>query len=463
MKKIYKLGLSLAAILLASTVQAVDFKLPKYETFKLDNGLTVYLLEQHEVPLIDVVVVVKTGAVQDSIAGLAAMTADSLLLGTENLAKSQFEQKLDYLGAQISSGASLEYSYVSLSMAKVDQDVLLPILRDVLIKPAMNIEEFDKHKTRYLAQLEQQKESPKQVIKNYFNQLLYAEHPYANWVDGTTGSVTSIDQTAVKQFHQSWYKPNNSAVVVSGDFESKKMKSALKKLFSVWKGKAPAFKLEQNLPTVEKAKVLLINKSDANESTFMIGGPGIKFSNPDSTALSVINTVLGARFTSWLNDELRVNSGLTYGAGSRFDSKLVGGSFYISTFTKTETTNEAMDLALATYARLWEQGIDEQTLASAKAYVKGLFPTDYETSGNLSWLLAQMFIYGFDESYINDFSERVNSLDLERSKQLIKQYFPKENLQFVVVGKADEIRDKLMKYGELSETDIKSAEATSAK
>jgi zinc protease len=458
MKRIYKLALSLAAMVLVNSVQAAEFKLPKYETFKLDNGLTIYLMEQHEVPLIDVAVAVRAGAVQESKAGLAQLTADNLLLGTQNLIKNQFEQQLDYVGAKISSGASLEYSYVNLSMAKVDQDALLPVLRDVVIAPALNSNEFEKYKTRYLAKLEQQKESPKQVIKSYFNQVLYAGHPYANWVDGKTESVSSIELSELKQYHQTWYTPDNSVLVVAGDFDSKKMKNKLKKLFSAWEGKAPVFKLDQNLPKTDKARVLLVNKSDANESTFMIGGPGIKFSNPDSTALSVINTVLGERFTSWLNDELRVNSGLTYGAGSRFDSKLVGGSFYISTFTKTETTNEAMDLALSTYARLWEKGIDEATLASAKAYVKGLFPTDYETSESLSWLLAQMFIYGFDESYINDFSERVNSLDLERTRQLVKQYFPKENLQFVVVGRADAIRDKLTKYGEVTETDIKSAE-----
>ncbi|KXI28187.1 M16 family metallopeptidase [Paraglaciecola hydrolytica] len=455
MKRIFNYLIVLSFLVTACWSQAAEFTLPKYQKFSLKNGLTLYLLEQHEVPLIDVLVTVKAGAVQDNQAGQAMLTADSLLLGTTKLAKPKFEQTMDFVGAQVSSGANLEYSYVKLSMAKVDQDNLLPVLRDVLLSPAFEQAEFDKHKTRYLAQLEQQKESPRQVIKSYFNEVLYAGHPYASSVDGTSASVTAIDLANVKQFHAKWYQPNNSAIVITGDFDSKAMKAKIEKLFADWQGKAPEFTLDQNLPTPSEAKVLLVNKSDANESTFMIGGVGIKRSNPDYVALSVINTVLGARFTSWLNDELRVNSGLTYGAGSRFDSHLAGGSFYISTFTKTESTNEAMDLALSTYARLWEKGIDEATLASAKAYVKGLFPPKYETSEDLAWLLSEMFIYGFDEGFINNFSKQVNSLDIKRSKQLIDTYFPQDKLQFVVVGKADDIRDKLSKYGKLSETDIK--------
>ena len=455
MKRIVNYVAAVAILFTTTCSLAAEFSLPEYQKISLKNGLTLYLMEQHEVPLIDVLVTVKAGAVQDELAGQAMLTADSLLLGTTKLSKPEFEQKMDFVGAQISSGANLEYSYIKLSMAKVDQDSLLPLLRDAVVAPAFEQAEFDKHLTRYQAQLEQQKESPRQVIKSYFNELIYAGHPYASRVEGTAESVAAIKLATVKSFHNKWYQPNNSAIVITGDFDSKKMKAKIEKLFSGWKGQAAKFNLSLALPSPEEAKVLLVNKSDANESTFMIGGPGIKRSNPDYVALSVINTVLGARFTSWLNDELRVNSGLTYGAGSRFDSHMAGGSFYISTFTKTASTNEAMDLALSTYARLWEKGIDDATLASAKAYVKGLFPPKYETSEDLAWLLSDMFVYGFNEDFINNFSEQVNSLDLSRSKQLIDTYFPKDKLQFVVVGKADDIRDKLQKYGKLSETQIK--------
>jgi zinc protease len=151
---------------------------------------------------------------------------------------------------------------------------------------------------------------------------------------------------------------------------------------------------------------------------------------------------------------------LTYGASSRFTSMKEAGSFAISTFTKTSTTIEAIDLALLTYDRLWQEGIDNATLASAKAYVKGQFPPKYETSANLNSLLADMFVFGFDEQFIDTFVDQVESVSIARSKDIINQYFPRKNLQFVVIGQAQVIRDDLKKYGKIIEVNIKDVNIT---
>jgi predicted Zn-dependent peptidase len=186
----------------------------------------------------------------------------------------------------------------------------------------------------------------------------------------------------------------------------------------------------------------------------MIGGFGITRNNPDQIQVEVINTILGGRFTSWLNDALRINTGLTYGVSSRFARYKTSGTFYISTFTQTNNTEAVIDLALETYDRLFENGIDEETLSSAKNYVKGQFPPDYETAGSLAGFLVQKYIYGLDDSFINNFENEVNGLTIEKVKELIKKYFPKNNLQFVLIGKASEIKDKVEKYGKITEKSI---------
>jgi predicted Zn-dependent peptidase len=137
---------------------------------------------------------------------------------------------------------------------------------------------------------------------------------------------------------------------------------------------------------------------------------GIRRDNPDFVAIDVVNTVFGGRFTSWLNDELRVNSGLTYGARSGFAPLKNSGTFSISTFTATKTTEATLDKALRVLDSLHKKGIDEKTLASAKNYVKGQFPPKYETASQLAGLLTQMFWYGFDESFINNFQANVDGL-----------------------------------------------------
>jgi len=159
-----------------------------------------------------------------------------------------------------------------------------------------------------------------------------------------------------------------------------------------------------------------------------------------------------------MNNELRVNAGLTYGARSRYAQYKYSGTFYISTFTATENTEAAIDLALKTYNKLFEQGIDEETLLSAKNYVKGQFPPDYETAGSLASFLTQKYVYELDDSIINNFENEVNELTIENANELIKKYFPKDNLQFVLIGKADEIRDVVAKYGKITEKNIEEDE-----
>jgi len=444
-------------VAVVSANAAAEYKLPEYQKYTLDNGLTVYLMEQKEVPLIDISVVIKAGAIEDKAhTGLNYFTSKNLVLGTEALTKAELDQTMDFVGADIFSSANLEFSTLGASFASKDTAAILPIVRDIVIKPRFDATEFKKLQTRHLLNLEQDKESPRSVINNYFNRLIFGEHGYGSVVAGNTDSINHLTVEQIKVHHQVWYQPSNAAIIITGDFESKAIKNQIKSLFSSWKNTKENNNTEiKTVKAQSKSQVLLVNKSDATESTFLIGGKGISRSNKDRVGLSVINTILGARFTSWLNDELRVNAGLTYGARSRFSSYSKDGSFAISTFTKTETTIEAIDLALKTYARLWEKGIDEATLASAKAYVKGQFPPKFETSSQLASLLVNMYGYQFDETYINTFEQQVNSLTVEKSKQLIKKYFPQDNLQFVIVGKADDIKEQVSKYGDVSIVNIK--------
>lgn len=446
-----------AVALCGSMVASAGYQLPEYKKVTLDNGLTIYLMEQHEVPMVDVNLVVKAGAIHDgNKPGLNALTIGNMELATEKQSKAEIEEALDFIGARLSANGGLESSSITASFASKDQAEVLGIIRDIVLSPRFDKEEFAKHKTRYLVQLEQQKERPGDVINAYFNKTIFGENGYGHAVQGNVQSVKSISLDELKAFHDKWYRPQNAAIAIAGDFDSKAMLIRLKALFSGWqKGQTPSVAKPKNAKDFKQSNVLLVNKSDARETRFMIGGKGVKRANEDYVAISVINTILGGRFTSWLNDALRVNAGLTYGARSRFAAYANGGSFAISTFTKTSTTTEAVDLALKTYKKLFEQGIDEKTLASAKAYVKGQFPPRYETSRNLAGLMASMFALGFDERFINTFEQQVNSLTVEKAKTIINKYFPQDNLQYVMIGQADQIRDKVAKYGKLTEVDIK--------
>jgi len=434
-----------------------NFKVPPYEKFKLKNGLTVYLMEQHEVPLIYTSTVFDAGSTQDGDRyGLASMTADALLFGTKKYTKAQIEEATDYVGANLSSGAGKENARISMSFATKDADKMLDILQEVLVNPNFDAPEFDKHKQRTLLQLTQQKESPRAVIGNYFNKMVFDKHPYATPTDGITSTITKIDPADAKAFYKKNYTTDRAAIAIVGDFKTADMKKRITALLGDWKTeKATAAKGSAPKIDFPNSRVLLVNKGDARETTFLIGGKGVAYDNPDYIPVLVVNTILGGRFTSWLNDALRVNSGLTYGAGSRFSRYKQGGTFYISTFTKNSTTVPAIDMALQVLDSLHRSGLNQEILASAKAYVKGDFPPNYESAGALAGLLSDMFTYDFDENYINTFQNKVDGMTVAQANDMIAKYFPKEKLQFVLVGKADEIRDGVKKYGAITEKEVK--------
>ncbi|MDP2067973.1 MAG: pitrilysin family protein [Lutibacter sp.] len=444
--------------LTVSNITAQGYKLPEYTSFKLPNGLTVYLMEQHDVPVISVSAVLPAGAIYDhDKAGLAFLTAKALKHGTKNYSKLKLDEEIDFIGAYIGTDASKEFASVSSKFAAKDKDKMLTIIKEIMLDPVFNAEEFEKEKSRLLVGLEQQKESPRAVIGNYFDKLLYGNHVYGNTIQGDLSSIGKLTVEDIKSFYNTNYKPNQAAISIVGDFSSKEMKRKLTALFSNWKKSEniienPALK---NITYPSNNKVILVNKDDAKETTFYIGAPGISRNNPDFVAIEVINTLFGGRFTSMLNDELRVNTGLTYGANSRFNTLKNGGSFVISTFTASKTTEAAIDKSLEVLNKLHTNGIDEKSLTSAKNYVKGQFPPRYETTNQLANLLTQMFWYNFDASFIENFEKNVDSLNLEKANQIISQYFPKNNFQFVLVGKAADIKKIAEKYGEVTEVNIK--------
>ncbi|MFV8344119.1 M16 family metallopeptidase [Flavobacterium sp. XS2P39] len=453
-----KLILFCVLMITSANLSAQGFKLPNYTTFKLPNGLTINLMEQHDVPVISVSAILPAGAIyDDDEAGLASITAIALKHGTENFTKVKLDEELDFIGADVSTYASKEFSGLSSKFAAKDKDKVLTIIKEIVLNPIFDATEFEKEKSRLLVTLEQQKESPRSVIGAYFDSLLYGNHVYGNVLSGNNSTVSKLTVNDIKDFYKTNYKPNNAVISIVGDFTTSDMKAKLAKLFSGWE-KSP--KVAENpaskpisIPT--ENKVFLVNKDDAKETTFYIGAPGVNRNNPDYVAIDVVNTLFGGRFTSMLNDELRVNSGLTYGASSRFSALKNGGSFAISTFTAVKTTQQAIDKALEVLNKLHVNGIDEKALSSAKNYVKGQFPPRYETTEQLANLLSQMFWYNFDKSFIDNFEKNVDSLDLAKANHIIAKYFPKDKLQFVLVGKSEDIRKIAEKYGKVIELEIK--------
>jgi len=242
------------------------------------------------------------------------------------------------------------------------------------------------------------------------------------------------------------YVGRNMIVIVGGDFDPAVAGPAVKKVF----GEAKAGKAYEWMKEVHPAagqRLLLIDKPDATQTYFRIAQPGIKRTDPDRTTLLLLNTLFGGRFTSMLNNELRVNSGLTYGASSTLELDREPGAISINSYTRTETTAQAIDLALEVLKRLNEKGITAEQLASVKAYVKGTYPTHaLETSDQLANVLGDLELYGLNRGEVDDLFSRIDSVTLERANAAARKWYRSSDLTLVVLGNAAKIRDSVKKY-----------------
>ncbi|MHC4598141.1 MAG: M16 family metallopeptidase [Planctomycetota bacterium] len=452
--------LGVQGLLLASCLHGAErgaFHLPRFEKRVLQNGLTVYLMEKRDVPLIALSMVFPAGAVRDGKrSGLAFLTAEALTLGTEKRTKKELQEALDSLGASWSVWAAKEYAEISLSFLREDREAILAILRELVLQPRFDPGEFEARKQRLLSELEQDREIPSAVIANYFDRLLFGDHVLGNPVDGTRSAVSAVGLEEVRAFYKAHYVPAGSALAVAGDFDARAMAEKLEGLLGGWEGgKPPALPGVEPPAAPSETRVVLVNKDDAKETRFMVGGIGLPRNHPDATAVAVVNTVFGGRFTSWLNDTLRVERGLTYGAHSGFAHHRFHGRFALWSFTETSHTTEALDLVLSLLTKLHREGIDEKTLRSAKNYMKGQFPPRYQTAERFAGFLTEMFLYGLDRDHIDEFCARVEGVTPQKARKLVRKYFPKERLQFVLIGKGEAIGEKVKKYGKVVRKEIK--------
>jgi zinc protease len=449
-KKTVSVALALTFLAGASAVRAQKLQMPPHEKVVLKNGLTVLLLEKHSVPMVSVAGIVKAGGLTDPVGqeGLASTTAGLLRKGTKTRTAQQFAGDIDFIGGNFEADAGADYSSFGSEFLSKDTAKGLELVSDALLHPTFPQTEVDKLLAQSVDGVKAAKDSARDVIFQYYEGYLYNGKGYGRPTGGDENSLKKIQRDAIVKFYDTNYTPGNTILAVAGDFSPADMKKKIEEIFGAWPAKvAPAVKEEATGPMKGK-KLLLVNKADATQTYFVIGNVGISATDPDRVAIEVVNTVFGSRFTSMLNEALRVESGLTYGATSFFSLHKEPGPFAMFSFTRNETTGKAIDLALEILKKLHTNGITAEQLGSAKSYMKGQFPPSIETSGQLARLIVRHEFLGLDDNEVNQFEQRIDGVTAETAKQVITKHFPLENLTFTLIGKAPEIAPMVKKYAE---------------
>ena len=448
-------GLLLAA---ASAVWAQGDILPAATRVELDNGTILLLAEKHDVPLIGIDAVVAGGGVSDppELAGLSGLLADLLDKGAGERDAAAFAEAVAAVGGTLGATGGREAITVSGEFMSRDAELMVALLADMLRRPTLDREEFEKLQTRSISFISAAKDSNASALLPYYGDaLLFADHPYGRSRDGSEASLARIEYTDIRAHYDAHVGGDRLVIAVSGAFETAAMQSLLTAAFADWRA-ASAERIVVPEPSVpEGAHVLLVDQPGSAQTYFWLGGLGTAIDYPSRADLDVVNTIFGGRFTSMLNNALRVEAGLTYGAYSTLTRPSRSGTVAIRSSTQAATTIEAIDMALGLLDQLHELGIDEAQIESAQNYILGQFPPRLETASQVAAALAQLEFYGLDASYYNDYGTAIRGVLDTGARAVIDEVYPRpEGLVYVLIGDADAIRADVEKYGPVIEMPI---------
>ncbi|HUQ11854.1 MAG TPA: pitrilysin family protein [Steroidobacteraceae bacterium] len=439
----------------AAAAAPVGVKVPANQRFVLPNGLTVVLVPKKDVPMIAFSGFVRGGSLADPAGkpGVGSLVAGLLDRGAGKRTAFEFADALEGVGGTFNAGAGAEAISFNGEFLARDRALMIELLADALMRPAFDEKEFAAYRDREIEFIKSAKDSdPSQIVGIYGRAALFGSHPYGRPQGGSERSLAAITLADVRNYHAQNFGADKATVVFAGDLDAAWMKQALTAAFGKWaKASAPARKLDA-AARVAGRRVWLIDAPGSVQTYFWVGNVGVDRRYSGRPALDLVNTLYGGRFTSILNTELRIKSGLSYGASSRFTRGSVPGEFAIRSFTQTENTVKALDLTLETLEQLKRGSLAPDMLESARSYVLGQFPLQLETAAHWAGTLADLEFFGLGKDYIEGYGPALLKVDLAETAAVTADAFPRPDaIVMVLIGDAAKIREGVAKYGTVTE------------
>jgi zinc protease len=417
-------------------------KLPAIEKRVLSNGLPVWIVAMHEIPVINVSVIVRSGAGADPAGqyGAANFTAAMLDEGAGSRDALALADAIDVLGASLTTGSSFDASSVRLHTLVSKLDAALPLMADVVIRPTFPQTELDRLRSERLTSLLQTRDNPSQLASAAFSRLLYgASHRYGTGAVGTETTNKAMTAADLRQFHAAHYQPRNAHLLVVGDTTAAAVLPKLERAFGSWKNGAvvPRTPLPA-APAPKTRQIYLVDKPGAAQSQIRIGTVGVARSTPDFHVLDVANTMLGGSFSSRLNLNLREDKGYSYGAGSQFQMRASAGPFVASAGVQTDKTMESL---VEFFKEL--DGMSQPAPVDELTRVRNLqalgFPGSFETTGDMAGQLIDLVVYGLADSFFNEYVPKIQAVTAADVQRVARQHMQPGTMLVVIAGDLSKI------------------------
>jgi predicted Zn-dependent peptidase len=416
---------------------APDLKLPPIQKRALSNGVAVWVVEAHEVPLVQMNFVVKAGSTDDPPGsfGVASLTAAMLDEGAGKRSALEIADTIEYLGANLSTNSSFDASAVRLNVPVARLQDALPVMADVALRPTFPENELNRLRQERITSLLQARDDPPSVAALSFSRIVFGPaHRYGTSTTGTETTLKAMTPQSLRAFHSAMYRPSNTTIIVVGDVMANAVLPRLETHFGNWRVAGSV--IRPSLPEVPRptqGEITIVDIPSAEQSQIRIGSVGVPRSTPDYFPLLVLNTILGGSFTSRLNQNLREEHGYSYGASSRFDMRRAAGPFQAGAGVQTDKTAESIREFFNELNGI-AKPVDAEELARAKNYIALGFPGEFETMGDMSARLEELVVYNLPDDYFTRYVANVQAVTAEAVQKAAATYIQPRRFSVVVAG-----------------------------
>lgn len=437
--------------------ELASFVIPAPEVYELSNGMKVFLLEDHELPLVQITARVRTGSVYepDGKTGLASLAGTVQRTGgTRSMNGDEIDDFLEARAASVETGISSTVGFATMDSLSDDVAEVLPIFVEVLRFPEFAEEKLQLAKVQANSGISRRNDSVGSITSREFNRLVYGSDSAMGRMAeyATIDGVTREDLVA---WHARYYHPNNIYIGVVGDFDSAEMKKMLEEAFGDWSVGPAADPSKLELTAEDRAGVYFIEKSDVTQANIRLGHLGITYDNPDYFPVVVMNEVLGGGFSARLFSRIRSQKGLAYSVGGRVGAGfLYEGLTSFGMQTKSETMGEAVDALFGEVRGMITEPASERELQLAKDAILNSFIFNYASKGQVLGQQMLFSYYGLPSDFLEKYRtniEKVTGADVQR---VAEKYLKPDQATLLVVGRAEDFDRPVSSFGEMTELDI---------
>ena len=422
-------------------------QLPSAKRLELSNGMALYVVEAHHLPIVAANVVLRSGSAADpaDLPGLAGFTAAMLDEGTAKRDALQIANEVYAMGASLNTGTQTDGSSASVRSLKQNANAAMSILSDVVLNPAFPDKEVERIRNDRLTSLLQQRDQQWPTALRVMNACLFGPgHPYGHTQLGTEDALKKMTRADLVKLYQSTFSPKNAALIVVGDVTESEAKKLAQESFGSWKGVATPAAIPPAGTTVD-SRIVVVDRPGSNQTMVLAGQMGVKRSDPDYEKLDVMNTVLGGLFSSRINLNLREDKGYSYGAFSFIGQNRGVGPLMAGAAVRGDATGPSIDEILKEVTKIRDGGVTGEELKLAKQSIIRSLPANFETTSTTAGTMASIYMYDLPLDYYQTLPGRVDAITATDVLDVAKKHLVPERMVVVAVGDRSKIDPQIGK------------------